>query len=51
MRIASLMICDVIEKCNMFQDGAEEKKGILIFLPGLFEIFEFMDFINEWYDP
>jgi hypothetical protein len=50
MRVASLMICDVIEKFNMFRDEPLEKKGILVFLPGLYEIFEFIDFINECYD-
>ena len=51
MRIAAFLICDVIEKKNSFNDSEDEKKGILVFLPGLHEIFEFVDFINEYYDP
>ena len=53
MRIASFLICDIIEKQNSFKDqiAEEGKKGVLVFLPGLHEIFEFIDFINEWYDP
>ena len=50
MRVASIMICDVIEKLNRFNDEPEDKKSVLVFLPGLFEIFEFIDFINEHYD-
>jgi HrpA-like RNA helicase len=49
MRLASLIICDVIEKIDTFGDGPD-KKSILVFLPGLHEIFEFIDFLNEWYD-
>ncbi|CDW71563.1 nucleic acid helicase [Stylonychia lemnae] len=51
MKVASLLICDVIERFNRFQDDENDKKSILVFLPGLFEIFEFIDFINENYDP
>ena len=51
MKVASMLICDVIEKQNRFYDEENEKKSILVFLPGLYEIFEFMDFINENYDP
>jgi len=51
MRVASLIVCDIIEKMNMFGDDPSDKKSILIFLPGLYEIFEFIDFLNEWYDP
>lgn len=50
MRVASLLICDVIERLNMFNDDVKEKKSVLVFLPGYAEIFEFMDFINETYD-
>lgn len=49
MRVASLLILDVIEKLNQFGDEPDKKKSVLVFLPGLYEIFEFMDFINEWY--
>ena len=51
MRVASLLICDIIDKLNLFNDDPNDKKSVLVFLPGLYEIFEFMDFINEWYDP
>ena len=49
MKLAAMMICDVIEKKNRFFDDLTEKKSVLVFLPGLFEIFEFMDYINETY--
>ena len=39
MRAASLIICDIIEKLNIFGDDPTEKKSVLIFLPGLAEIF------------
>jgi len=45
-----MLICDVIEKHNRFGDDLNDKKSVLVFLPGLFEIFEFMDYINENYD-
>jgi HrpA-like RNA helicase len=52
MRVASMLICDVIEKLNRFEDDqqSEEKKSVLVFLPGLHEIFEFIEFIRENYD-
>lgn len=50
MRVAAMLICDVIEKLNRFEDDVNEKKSILVFLPGLHEIFEFIEFINETYD-
>jgi HrpA-like RNA helicase len=50
MRVASLIICDIIERTNAFGDDDIEKKSILVFLPGLHEIFEFQDFLLEWYD-
>ena len=50
MRVAAFLICDIIEKLNRFQDDESEKKSVLVFLPGLYEIFEFMDFISETYD-
>jgi hypothetical protein len=34
MRVASYIICDVIEKKNSFADEAE-KKAVLVFLPGM----------------
>jgi len=49
MRAASILICDVIERLDMFADGPYEKKSVLCFLPGLAEIFQFMDFVQEWY--
>ena len=49
MRVASIIICDIIERQNTFGDELENteegKKGILVFLPGLHEIFEFIEFI------
>jgi HrpA-like RNA helicase len=42
MRVAAMIVCDVIEKLNRFNDDIEiegEKKSILVFLPGLHEIF------------
>jgi HrpA-like RNA helicase len=52
MRVASMLICDVIERLNRFGDDLEaEKKSVLVFLPGLHEIFEFIEFIRENYDP
>ena len=50
MRVASMIICDVIEKLNRFNDDPEDKKSVLVFLPGLFEILTFIDYIFEFYD-
>lgn len=51
MRVASMLICDVIERLNRFGDDTEaEKKSVLVFLPGLHEIFEFIEFIRDNYD-
>ena len=41
MRVASLIICDIIERINAFDDEEKNKKSVLVFLPGLYEIFEF----------
>lgn len=50
MRVASILICDLIERLNLFGDNVEEeKKGVLVFLPGLHEIFEFIEFIKDFY--
>jgi HrpA-like RNA helicase len=49
MRVASILICDIIEKLDCFGDGLYEKKSVLCFLPGMAEIFMMMDFITEWY--
>lgn len=51
MRVASIIICEIIHRQNTFGDDTEveEKKGILVFLPGLHEIFEFIDFIKDFY--
>lgn len=48
MRIASLVVCDVIEKLNTFEE--KHKESVLIFLPGFAEIFQFIEYINEFYD-
>lgn len=37
MRVASLVVCDLIEKFNSFEE--DRKESVLIFLPGLAEIF------------
>jgi HrpA-like RNA helicase len=51
MRVAAMIICDVIERLNRFEDDlTQEKKGVLVFLPGLHEIFEFIEFIKGTYD-
>lgn len=50
MRAASMIICDIIERLNTFNDEATEKKSVLVFLPGLAEIFQFMDYLGEFYD-
>jgi HrpA-like RNA helicase len=50
MRAASMIICDIIERLNTFNDDASEKKSILVFLPGLAEIFQFIDYLAEFYD-
>ena len=51
MRVAAMLICDVIHKLNRFEESQEEdKKSVLVFLPGLHEIFEFVEFIREHYD-
>lgn len=48
MRVASFLICDIIERKNEFKDDLEdEKKSILIFLPGYHEIFEFIEFMKQ----
>lgn len=50
MRVASIVICQLIEKENTFKDDLnDEKKGILIFLPGYHEIFQFVDYIKDFY--
>jgi HrpA-like RNA helicase len=51
MRVAGLLICDAIERLNAFGDDPNEKKSVLVFLPGLAEIFAFIDALHEWYDP
>jgi len=51
MKVAAMLICDVIEKNNRFLDDPDDKKSVLVFLPGLFEIFEFMDYLTEQYEP
>jgi ATP-dependent RNA helicase TDRD9 len=39
MRVATIIVCDIIEKLNSFEENPGEKYSILIFLPGLAEIF------------
>lgn len=38
MRVASIIICDIIGERNAFNDSPNELKSILVFLPGLAEI-------------
>ena len=49
MRAASIIICDIITNKNLFNDDLEAPKSILVFLPGLAEIFQFMEFLREYY--
>ena len=49
MRAASIIICDIVVKNNMFNDDPELPKSVLVFLPGLAEIFQFMDYLREFY--
>ena len=52
MRVAGLLICDAIERLNAFGDDlTKEKQSVLVFMPGLAEIFSFIDALHEWYDP
>lgn len=39
MRVASLIVCDIIEKLKSFGETGDEKQSILVFLPGFAEIF------------
>jgi HrpA-like RNA helicase len=48
MRVASLIVCDVIEKLNSFDE--RHKESVLIFLPGFAEIFQLIEYMNEFYD-
>lgn len=50
MRAASLIICEIIQKLNIFGDDPNEKKSVLVFLPGLAEIHHFIDYLYEFYD-
>ena len=50
MRVASLIVADIIEKLKRFGETGEEKQSILIFLPGFAEIFQFIEYLSEFYD-
>jgi HrpA-like RNA helicase len=52
MRIASIIICDVIERLDKFNEmsNGQEKGSVLVFLPGLGEISEFIKFVYDSYD-
>jgi hypothetical protein len=51
MRVASLIVCDIIEKLNTFgEKPGAEKQSVLIFLPGFAEIFQFIEYLGEFYD-
>lgn len=51
MRAASIIICDIITKKNAFNDESGTPGSILVFLPGLAEIFQFMEYLREFYPP
>lgn len=48
MRVASIVVCDLIEKLNSFDE--KHKESVLIFLPGFAEIFQFIEYMNEFYE-
>ena len=48
MRVASIVVCDLIEKLNSFDEKHNE--SVLIFLPGFAEIFQFIEYMNEFYE-
>jgi HrpA-like RNA helicase len=50
MRVATLVICEIIQKLNSFDEVGEEKASVLIFLPGMAEIFAFIEYMGEFYD-
>lgn len=50
MRVASLIVADIIEKLKRFGETGDEKQSILIFLPGFAEIFQFIEYLSEYYD-
>ena len=46
MRVASIIICEFIERQNLYGDDlTKDKKSILVFLPGYYEIFQFIELI------
>ena len=49
MRAASIIICDLIERMNIWGDEPNDKKSILVFLPGLVEIFNFIEYCSTFY--
>ena len=49
MRTASIIICDLIQKLNAWGDPPNDKKSVLVFLPGLVEIFNFIEYCREFY--
>ena len=50
MKVASLLICDVIVDLNLFKDENVNDTSILVFLPGYFEIIQFIECIYENYE-
>ena len=50
MRAASIIICDIIAQKNMFNDEPDKPGSILVFLPGMAEIMEFINYMKEFYD-
>ena len=49
MRTASIIICDLIGKLNSWGDLPNDKKSVLVFLPGLVEIFNFIEYCKDFY--
>lgn len=39
MRVATLIVAEIIEKLKRFGETGDEKQSILVFLPGFAEIF------------
>ena len=44
-----IIICDIIASQNSFNDEPDQPKSILVFLPGLAEIYQFMEYLREYY--
>ena len=47
MKVAALLILRIIEEKNAFGEKRSEKRTVLIFLPGLLEIFQLIEMIES----